>query len=78
MSFNKNITLEELFITNDMTLLNTPISELARGRDYKTLNALLRHNENVKIFDTRLLNEDILQSDMRFKKRDGKLSMQFK
>ena len=73
MSFNKNITLEALFITNDMALLKKAIADLVKRRDYKTLNALLRRNENVNMFDTRLLNEEIPQTDKRFTKRDGKL-----
>ena len=73
MIFNKNITLEELFITNDMAQLKKAIAELVKRRDYKTLNALHRRNENVNLFDTRLLNEDIPQTDKRFTKRDGKL-----
>lgn len=73
MSFNKNITLEALFITNDMALLKKAIADLVKRRDYKTLNTLLRRNENVNLFDTRLLNEEIPQTDKRFTKRDGKL-----
>lgn len=43
------------------------------ARDYKTLNALLKRNENVNLFDTRLLNEDLPQTDKRFTKRNDKL-----
>lgn len=38
-----------------------------------TPKALLKHNQNVNMFDTRLLNEDISQSDKPFTKRNGKL-----
>ena len=56
-----------------MALLKKAIADLVKRRDYKTLNALLRRNENVNMFDTRLLNEEIPQTDKRFTKRDGKL-----
>ena len=56
MSFKKNITL---------ALLQKSIAELVKRQDYKTLNELLRGNENVNMFDTMLLNEDIPQSDNR-------------
>ena len=56
-----------------MTLLKKSIAKLVKRRDYKTLNALLRRNENVIMFDTRLLNEDIPQSDKHLTKGDGKL-----
>ena len=75
-SKNKNTTqtsLEELYTTDDLTLLKKAIAELTAKRDYKTLNTLFRRNPNASKFDTRSLNEDIPQKNKRFTKRNGKL-----
>ena len=69
ISFNKNTTFKELFVTNNMVLLKKSIAELVKRRDYKTLNELLRINENVNMLD-RLLNEDIPQSEKSFTRCD--------
>ena len=76
MSNNKNTTqtsLEELYTTNDLTLLKRAIEELTAKKDYKTLNTLFRRNPHASEFDTRSLNEDIPQKNKRFTKRNGKL-----
>ena len=65
--------LEELYTTDDMTLLKKTIAELVAKQDYKTLNTLFRRNPNASKFDTRSLNEDIPQQNKRFTKRNGKL-----
>ena len=67
------MSLEELYTTNDMKLLKKAIIELTAKEDYKTLNTLFRCNPNVSKFDTRSLNEDIPQENKRFTKRNGKL-----
>ena len=75
-SKNKNTTqtsLEELYTTDDLTLLKRAIIELTTKQDYKTLNTLFRRNPNASKFDTRELNEDIPQKNKRFTKRNGKL-----
>lgn len=61
MSFNWNSTLVELYNTCDMTLLKKSIAELVAQHDYKTLNILLRCNQNDNMFDTKTLNENIPQ-----------------
>ena len=76
MSKSKNTTqtsLEELYTTDDLTVLKRAITELTAKRDYKTLNTLFRRNPNASKFDTRELNEDIPQKNKRFTKRNGKL-----
>ena len=76
MSNNKNTTqtsLEELYTTNDLTLIKKAIAELTAKKDYKTLNTLFRRNPHASEFDTRSLNEDIPQKNKRFTKRNGKL-----
>ena len=76
MSKSKNTTqtsLEELYTTDDLTLLKRAITELTAKRDYKTLNTPFRRNPNASKFDTRSLNEDIPQKKKRFTKRNGKL-----
>ena len=72
-SKNTNVSLEELYTTNDMALLKKSIAELTKKQDYKTLNTLFRRNPNASKFDTRSLNEDIPQDNKRFTKRNGKL-----
>ena len=67
------MSLEELYTTNDMKLLKKAITELTDKKDYKTLNSQFRRNPNVSKFDTRSLNEDISQENKRFTKRNGKL-----
>ena len=66
-------TLEELYATDDLSLLKRAITELTTKQDYKTLNTLFRRNPNASKFDSRTLNEDIPQSTKRFTKRNGKL-----
>ena len=76
MSKNKNTTqtsLEELYTTDDLTVLKRAITELTTKQEYKTLNTLFHRNPNASKFDTRELNEDIPQSTKRFTKRNGKL-----
>ena len=76
MSKNKNPsqpTLEELYTTDDLSVLKRAITELTTKQDYKTLNTLFRRNPNASKFDSRTLNEDIPQSTKRFTKRNGKL-----
>ena len=76
MSKSKNTTqtsLEELYTTDDLTVLKRAITELTTKRDYKTLNTLFRRSPNASKFDTRELNEDIPQKNKRFTKRNGKL-----
>ena len=54
-SKNKNTTqtrLEELYTTDDLTLLKRAIAELTAKRDYKTLKPLFRRNPNASKFDT--------------------------
>ena len=70
MSKSKNKTqpsIEELYTTNDLTLLKRSIAELTAKQDYKTLNTQFSRNPNASKFDTRTLNEDIST------KRNGKL-----
>ena len=64
--------LEELYTTDDMSVLKKAIAELTKKQDYKTLNTLFKRNPNASKFDTRSLNEDILQNK-RFMKRNWKL-----
>ena len=76
MRNNKNTTqtsLEELYNTDDLTLIKKAIGELTAKKDYKTLNTLFRRNPHASEFDTRSLNEDIPQKNKRFTKRNGKL-----
>ena len=77
MSKTKNTssqpTLEELYTTDDLSVLKRAITELTTKQDYKTLNTLFRRNPNASKFDSRTLNEDIPQSTKRFTKRNGKL-----
>lgn len=73
MSFDSNITLEEFYNTSDTTQPKKSIAELIERQDYKTHHTLPRRNQNVNMLDTRLLNEDIPQSDKRFSKPNGKL-----
>ena len=73
MSKNTNVSLEELYTTDDLTLLKKSIAELTAKKDYKTLNTLFRRNPNTSKFDTRTLNEDVPQKNKRFTKRNGKL-----
>lgn len=64
MSNNKNTTqtsLEELYNTDDLTLIKKAIGELIVKKDYKTLNTLFRRNPHASEFDTRSLNEDIFK-----------------
>ena len=70
---SKNVSLEELYTTDNMDLLKKSIAELTAKKDYKTLNTLFRRNPNASKFDTRSLNEDIPQKNKRFTKRNGKL-----
>ena len=63
--------LTELFNTNDKQLLKRELSRLAKEKDYKTINTLLRRNPNVSAFDTRTLNEEIPQQEKHFVKRKG-------
>lgn len=63
--------LTELFQTNDTHLLKRELSRLTKEKDYKTINALLRRNPNVSLFDTRSLNEEIPQQEKHFVKRNG-------
>ena len=72
-SKSKQPSLEELYTTNDLTLLKKSMAELTAKQDYKTLNTLFRRNLNASKFDTRTLNEDIPQETKRFTKRNGKL-----
>ena len=65
--------LEEIYNTDDLTLIKKAIAELTAKKDYKTLNTLFRRNPNASKFDTRSLNEDIPQKNKRFTKRNGKL-----
>ena len=69
--YTTQTSLEELYTTDDLTLLKRAIAELTAKRDYKTLNTLFRRNPNASKFDTRSLNEDI--PNKRFTKRNGKL-----
>ena len=73
MSKSKQASLEELYSTDDLTLIKKSIAELTAKQDYKTLNTLFRRNPNASKFDTRELNEDIPQNNKRFTKRNGKL-----
>ena len=73
MSKSKQASLEELYTTDDLTLIKKSIAELTKKQDYKTLNTLFRRNPNASKFDTRALNEDIPQENKRFTKRNGKL-----
>ena len=63
--------LIELFNTNDKQLLKSELSRLAKNKDYKTINTLLRRNPLVSTFDTRALNEEIPQQEKHFVKRNG-------
>ncbi|WP_289705336.1 hypothetical protein [Bacteroides acidifaciens] len=71
--YNGQPTLEELYTTDDLSVLKRAITELTTKQDYKTLNTLFRRNPNASKFDSRTLNEDIPQSTKRFTKRNGKL-----
>lgn len=46
---------------------------MIEGQDYKRLKTLLCHNQNASMFDIETLNEDILQADKCFTKRNEKL-----
>lgn len=64
MSKNANTIqtyLEELYTTDNLTLLKRAITELTNKQDYTTFNTLFRRNTNANEFDTRTFNEDILQ-----------------
>ena len=63
--------LTDLFNTNDKQLLKRELSRLAKNKDYKTINTLLRRNPNISSFDTRALNEEIPQQEKHFVKRNG-------
>lgn len=73
MSFDSSETLEEFYNTSDTIQTKKSIAELIETQDYKTHHTLLRRNQNVNMLGTRLLNEDIPQSDKRFAKPNGKL-----
>lgn len=60
--------MKELYNTSNMILLKKLIAELAERYDYKTLITLPRGDQNVNIFDSRLLDDDIPQSEKRFAK----------
>ena len=70
---SKNVSLEELYTTDNMDLLKKSIAELTSKKDYKTLNTLFRRNPHASEFDTRSHNEDIPQKNKRFTKRNGRL-----
>ena len=65
-SKSKQPSLEELYTTNDLTLLKKSMAELTAKQDYKTLNTLFRRNPNASKFDSRTLNEDIPQETKQF------------
>lgn len=69
----KQVKLEELHITDDLSLYKKAIAILTNNQDYKTLNTLFCRNPNTSKFDTRSLNEDIPQETKRFMKRNDKL-----
>ena len=55
MSKNKLASLEELYTTDDLTLIKKSISELTAKKDYKTIVTLFRRDSNASKFDTRSL-----------------------
>lgn len=56
---------------SDMNQLKKELARLARSKDYKAVNVLLRRNSNTWIFNTRKLNEEIPCEDKHFLKRKG-------
>ena len=80
MSKSKNTTqtsLEELYTTDDLTVLKRAITELTAKRDYKTLNTLFRRNPNASKFDTRELNEEIPCDVNHFTERKGVMKFEY-
>ena len=67
------IELTELYNTSDMDRLKRELARLVKALDYKSINTLLRRNQNTWLFDTRELNEEIPCKERHFVKRKGVL-----
>lgn len=61
--------LTDLFQTNDMIKLKRGLVHLAKSKDYKTINSLLRRHPNILAFNTRKFNEEIQRNEKHFTKR---------
>ena len=70
--------LTELFATDDMNKLKRELARLVESKDYKTINVLLRRNQNIWKFDTRELNEEIPCDVKHFTKRKGVMKFEYR
>ena len=70
--------LTELFQTTDMDKLKCELARLVESKDYKTINALLRHNPNILTFNTRDFNEEIPCDEKHFVKRKGVMKFEYR